>query len=125
MPSCAMLFSRRKATPQPPPVPEKYKEASLRSKTSSFSSTSTGSVQKTGTVISPFSTPANTPPQTPDLYPPGIGGVGGYGWGKIIPKGNNFSIATLGNHNQRTDTTKRLAELRKLMKAEPDGGIDF
>ncbi|KAF8312866.1 Creatinase/aminopeptidase [Clavulina sp. PMI_390] len=70
----------------------------------------------------------------------------GFGWGKIIREGKLLSVSTLVGGNRvrlnsagttappiveekpamrRLDSTTRLAELRELMKAEPEGGLDF
>jgi hypothetical protein len=50
------------------------------------------------------------------------------GWGKVVAEGGVLSVHTLGVVNGkdvsagqiRTDTTYRLDELRKLMRAEPE-----
>jgi hypothetical protein len=54
----------------------------------------------------------------------------GLGWGKVISDGGSLSVHTLGVVNGKhldvgsglvkTETGARLAELRKLMKAEPE-----
>lgn len=65
----------------------------------------------------------------------------GFGWGKVIREGKLLSVSTLvgGNKVQapspsvepnpatirRLDSTSRLNELRELMKAEPEGGLDY
>lgn len=64
----------------------------------------------------------------------------GFGWGKIIREGKLLSVSTLvGSKVQtpsppvelhpapirRLDSTSRLNELRELMKAEPEGGLDY
>lgn len=65
----------------------------------------------------------------------------GFGWGKVIRDGKLLSVSTLvgGSRVQnasppidsppapirRLDSTSRLNELRELMKAEPEGGLDY
>lgn len=64
----------------------------------------------------------------------------GFGWGKVIREGRLLSVSTLvgGTKIQpaappveppapirRLDSTSRLTELRELMRAEPEGGLDY
>jgi hypothetical protein len=101
-----------------------------------------GSIVSLADVNSPSASPITPAPERKSSLTLAPGS--GFGWGKVIRDGKLLSVSTLVGGlktsnsppsavtappvqppMRRLDSTSRLAELRGLMLAEPDGGLDY